>query len=554
MEFKYLKLNNNDGVLKLSGRLFIHIREYASKFLVTSSMELDDGEGCYDKYINMFEDKRNHILINKDFSSKKVEIRGINVIMFNLAETSLYSICLDEYYNVWIYNKKQQTWSRLYGFDSYGKYRKVINSYKTHKDDLVLDLFKTGKSVTYDKLRFIMQQANENEFYFRLLTNEGEIQYIIIANDDKIYLTGEREDSSIKNFTWSEYKPKTSRGLFTIKIGDKVIVAQELLRTEHDLTYLADNGSIWKIRDFSEPNIVECIAKIKGGYYVDNPTKTLGIIKYVEQKSLDTLEVYLLTDKIYGIRTPNNDVIICGLNSDNSQLKFIDYTNYTNNGKSFRICYEYMKTGNKLPYEKLDITGVLYDLGYTELEFFSLFYHKGYDKEILISENGDIWMLEYNNDKKEFTKIYESTPSGYMKINKLYNTKSLRDNVEILRFPTEDCVSIYINNKLNLSVYDSDHYGINIITNDNYCTANAEYKTLMDKMRYFKERCKSVREELGIVNINGREQYATLVYDNFISDDILSHAERIYLTEGLHVYREIDYNGYSKWEHIGRID
>ena len=201
MEFKYLKLNNNDGILKLSGRLFIHIREYASKFLVTSSMELDDGEGCYDKYINMFDDKRNHILINKDFNSKKVEIRGINVIMFNLAETSLYSLCLDEYYNVWIYNKKQQTWSRLYGFDSYGKYRKVINSYKTHKDDLVLDLFKTGKSVTYDKLRFIMQQANENEFYFRLLTNEGEIQYIIIANDDKIYLTGEREDSSIKNFT-----------------------------------------------------------------------------------------------------------------------------------------------------------------------------------------------------------------------------------------------------------------------------------------------------------------------------------------------------------------
>ena len=35
MEFKYLKLNNNDGILKLSGRLFIHIKEYASKFLVT---------------------------------------------------------------------------------------------------------------------------------------------------------------------------------------------------------------------------------------------------------------------------------------------------------------------------------------------------------------------------------------------------------------------------------------------------------------------------------------------------------------------------------------
>ena len=206
MEFKYIQLDKNISIVKIKSDIFIHIRKHADKISVTSNIELDDHTVCYDKYINMFDDRKNNILINKDFNYKKVEIRGINVIMFNLAETSLYSVCLDEYYNLWLYNRTQQTWSRLYGFDSYGKYKKVISKRNTSKDDFIINTFGVKAYPVNNKLRFVLQCAKDNEFYFRLLTNAGQEQHLVIANDNKIYLN--KKNKYMNDFTWVEYEPK----------------------------------------------------------------------------------------------------------------------------------------------------------------------------------------------------------------------------------------------------------------------------------------------------------------------------------------------------------
>ena len=555
MEFKYLRLNNNDSIVKLNGCLFIHIREYANKFLVTSSIELDDGKGCYDKYINMFEDKRNNILINKDFNSKKVEIQGINVIMFNLAETSLYSICLDEYYNIWLYNKTKQTWARLYGYNKHGKYQKVTKQKELVKLDLVEQTFGEKATILGNTLRFKLEQAKENKFYFRLLTNTGQEQQIMIASDDKIYLN--RTNKLVEPTAWIEYKPTTPRGLFTIKIGEDVLIAQELLRTEHDLIYLADNGSIWKIPDFNRPQIVSCIAKIENNHYIDNLTNVLGVITYAIPNTYKKTKVYNITDNCKAVRTANGDVILCGLDKDNN-IKFIDNTNYTNNGINMRKAYEKVKEG-KIPEDyEVDLIGYSFNIGYTELELDMIMDNKSKEEQLFIAPEGDIWVIRkdvvYDIELTEVTKVYELTPSGYIKLNKNYVPTGLLTNVEIGENKLHDCKSIYVNRELKTTIVRNSEVGTSMVTNDNYCTANDKCKHAMDYTRYFKEKCNIKDYVTGLVNICGTEKQATLVIGDVIIDELLPHIEDIYLTEDLNLYMKLDYFGYVKWEHLGRID
>lgn len=552
MEFKYLKLNNNDGILKLSGRLFIHIREYASKFLVTSSMELDDGEDCYDKYINMFNGERNNILINKDFNSKKVEIQGINVIMFNLAETSSYSICLDEYYNLWLYSKTKQTWSRLYGYNKHGKYEKVVRRKESNKPDLAEQTFGERATALGNALRFKLEQAKENKFYFRLLTNTGQEQQIMLASDGKLYINSTAKLS--EGTTWVEYKSPTPRGLFTIKIGEDILVAQELIRTEHDLIYLADNGSLWKIPDFNRPQIVSCISRIENNRYIDNLTNVLGVIAYEIPNTYETTKTYNIADNCKAIRTVNGDTVVCVLDKNNN-IRFIDNSNYTNNGVNTRRVYEKVKAGKLSRNYEMEFIGLTFDIGYDELGLSVVMPNNVKGEELCLSFEGDIWLIQRHEGYIiGATKVYELTPSGYIKLNKEYMTTERLTNVKIGENELHNCKSIYVNGELKSTIVCNPEISTSVITNDSYCTANDKCRHAMDYTRYFKDKCHMEDLVTGLVDIDGVEKHATLVIGNMLIDELLPHTEDIYLTKDLNIYIKLDYMGYIKWEHIGRID
>ena len=552
MEFKYLKLNNNDSILKLSGRLFIHIREYASKFLVTSSMELDDGEGCYDKYINMFKDKRNNILINKDFNSKKVEIQGINVIMFNLAESSLYSICLDEYYNLWLYSKTKQTWSRLYGYNKHGKYEKVVRRKESNKPDLAEQTFGEKATALGNALRFKLEQAKENKFYFRLLTNTGQEQQIMLASDDKLYINSTAKLP--EGTTWVEYKSPTPLGLFPIKIGEDILIAQELIRTEHDLIYLADNGSLWKIPDFNRPQIVSCISKIENNRYIDNLTNVLGVITYAMPNTYETTKTYNIADNCKAIRTINGDTIVCVLDKNNN-IRFIDNSNYTNNGVNTRRVYEKVKARKLSRNYEMEFIGLTFDIGYDELGLSVVMPNNVKEEELCLSFEGDIWIIQKHEGYiVKATKVYELTPSGYIKLNKEYMPTERLTNGKIGENELHNCKSVYVNGELKSTVICNPEISTSVITNDSYCTTNEKCKHAMDYTRYFKEKCHMEDLVTGLVDINGVEKHATLIIGNMLIDELLPHTEDIYLTNDLNIYIKLDYIGYVKWEYIGRID
>ena len=552
MEFKYLKLNSNDSILKLSGCLFIHIREYANKFLVTSSMELDDDKGCYDKYINMFEDKGNNILINKDFNSKKVEIQGINVIMFNLAETSLYSVCLDEYYNIWLYNKTKQTWSRLYGYNKHGKYEKVARQRELNKPDIAEQTFGERATMLGNTLRFQLEQAKENKFYFRLLTNTGQEQQIMLASDDKLYIN--RTDKLSEGITWVEYKSPTPRGLFTIKIGEDTLIAQELIRTEHDLIYLADNGSLWKIPDFNRPQIVSCISRIENNHYIDNLTNVLGVITYAIPKTYETTKTYYITDNCRAVRTVNGDTVLCVLDKNNN-IRFIDNSNYTNNGINIRKVYERVKAGKLSKDYEVDFIGLTFNIGYDELGLSVIMSNETREEELCLSFEGDIWLIQKHEGYiVNAIKVFELTPSGYIKLNKNYTPTSRLTNVKIGENELHNCKSIYINGELKSTIICNPEISTSVITNDSYCTANDKCRHALDYTRYFKEKCHMEDFVTGLVNIDGMEKQATLIIGNMLIDELLPHTEDIYLTKDLNIYIKLDYMGYIKWEYIGRID
>ena len=183
MNFKLINYGDCN-IIKINEEAFLFIRKSGINISVRSDRELNFTKEEYQYYNELF---RKQPTLNKvDFPSKLIRFnKDEELWIFNLAETSSYSICIDEHQDIWKYDYKKEGWIKLYEIGAKGHLKSLLKIQKYTTNSVIEEYFGGCKNnqpfinsnINYP-LRFKLLRNTKYTNHYKLINNTGECLYL----------------------------------------------------------------------------------------------------------------------------------------------------------------------------------------------------------------------------------------------------------------------------------------------------------------------------------------------------------------------------------------